>query len=111
MQVFSPSNTLSRRLRRLTTRFARGRKGSAAVEFAMIALPFLALIMGTIEISMIYLVSTTLENATADMARNIRTGQTTTAGGATRTSFTNQICTEMTWLGSNCASNLYVDVQ
>lgn len=77
----------------------------------MVALPFLALIMGILEISMLYLVSTTLENATADAARKIRTGELQTAGGATASTFTTAICGELTWLGSNCSSNLYVDVR
>lgn len=99
------------RLARLAARLARGRRGSAAVEFAMVALPFLALIMGILEISMLYLVSTTLENATADIARQIRTGEIQTAGGTTATNFTGLICGELTWLGSNCTKNLYVDVR
>ncbi|MDR3512166.1 MAG: pilus assembly protein [Caulobacteraceae bacterium] len=99
------------RLARMIVRLAEGRRGSAAVEFAMVALPFLALIMGILEISMIYLVSTTLENATADAARQIRTGQLQTAGGATSAGFVTTICGELTWLGSNCSNNLHVDVR
>lgn len=96
---------------RLAVRLAEGRGGSAAVEFAMVALPFLALIMGILEVSMIYLVSTTLENATSDVARQIRTGELQTAGGATQATFATSICGELTWLGSNCSSNLHVDVR
>jgi Flp pilus assembly protein TadG len=98
------------RLMRLIVRLTEGRRGSAAVEFAMVALPFLALVMGTLEVSMIYLVSTTLENATSDVARQIRTGQLQTAGGATATTFATSICGELSWL-PNCSSNLYVDVR
>ena len=79
----APSNRAGGRLGRMLARFAKTRRGSAAVEFAMVALPFLALIFGILELSMIYLVSTTLENATADTARKIRTGELQTAGGAT----------------------------
>ena len=109
MQVLSFSKTPSKR-RSLAARFARGRTGSTAVEFAMIALPFLALIMGIIEISMIYLVSTTLENATADVARKVRTGELQTSGTTqNKTTFIAAICSELTWL-SSCTTNLYVDV-
>jgi Flp pilus assembly protein TadG len=103
----------SGRIRRLAARLAERRDGSAAVEFAMVALPFLALIMGILEISMIYLVSTTLENATSDAARQIRTGELQTAGGATASTFTTKICSELTWLGTSasCSSKLYVDVR
>lgn len=99
------------RLARFVLRLTEGRHGSAAVEFAMIAVPFLALVMGIFEVGMIYLVSTTLENATNDAAREIRTGQLQTAGGATSTTFVNSICGELSWLGSSCTSNLYVDVR
>jgi Flp pilus assembly protein TadG len=106
----SSSASPSPRTRSLMKRFAHGRTGSAAVEFAMIALPFLALIMGIVEISMIYLVSTTLENATADVARKVRTGELQTSGTTqTPTMFVNSICGELTWL-SSCSTNLYVDV-
>jgi Flp pilus assembly protein TadG len=110
MQGLSFSRSPSKRLSHLAARFARGRGGSTAVEFAMIALPFLALIMGIIEISMIYLVSTTLENATADVARKVRTGELQTSGTTqNKTTFVTAICDELTWL-SSCSTNLYVDV-
>lgn len=111
MQARAITKAAAGRFGRLATRLARGRGGSAAVEFAMVALPFLALIMGILEISMIYLVSTTLENATADAARQVRTGELQTAGGATAATFTTKICSELTWLGTSCSSKLYVDVR
>jgi Flp pilus assembly protein TadG len=110
MQARAITKAAAGRFGRLATRLARGRGGSAAVEFAMVALPFLALIMGILEISMIYLVSTTLENATADVARKIRTGELQTAGTANATTFTASICDELSWLGPSCTSKLYVDV-
>jgi len=111
MQGRAITKAAAGRFGRFATRLARGRGGSAAVEFAMVALPFLALIMGILEISMIYLVSTTLENATADVARKIRTGELQTTGGATASTFTASICGELSWLGSGCTSKLYVDVR
>jgi Flp pilus assembly protein TadG len=112
MQARPTRKAGSRRADRLLARFAEGRRGSAAVEFAMVALPFVALIFGILEISMIYLVSTTLENATSDVARKIRTGELQTSGGETASTFAGRICSELAWLGSaNCAANLYVDVR
>ena len=107
----SMAQTRLSRLRGVLTRFSRGRSGSTAVEFAMLALPFLGLLFGIIELGMIYLISTTLDNATTDAARQIRTGQLQTAGGATATSFGTLVCNEMSWLGSNCSANLSVDVR
>jgi Flp pilus assembly protein TadG len=101
------------RLRRLLIRFADGRGGASAVEFAIIALPFLMLVFGIMEISMIYLVSTTLDNATVDVARQIRTGafQNGATANQTEAYFQSEICNELSWLGSNCSSNLYIDVR
>jgi Flp pilus assembly protein TadG len=101
---------LSGRLGQLIAAFRDARRGATAVEFAMLALPFFSLTCGIIEIGLIFIVSTTLENATSDTARMIRTGQLQTVGGATASTFATQICTELSWLGS-CASNLNVDVR
>ncbi|HLI65842.1 MAG TPA: TadE/TadG family type IV pilus assembly protein [Caulobacteraceae bacterium] len=100
-----------RRARRLARRFGLGERGAAAVEFALVSIPFLALTFGIIEIGLIYFVSTTLENATFEAAREIRTGQLQIAGGATAASFKTLICNQLTWLGSNCTNNLSVSVQ
>src|SRR6185437_14575350 len=90
---------------------AAGRRGAAAVEFALVSIPFLALTFGIIEIGLIYFVSTTLENATIQAARQIRTGQLQLAGGSSAGAFKTLICNQLSWLGSNCTSNLYVQVQ
>ena len=100
-----------RRFGNLFARFRRERSGSTAVEFAMLAMPFLGLIFGIIELGMIYLIDTTLENATTDAARQIRTCQLQTAGGATAASFKTLVCNELSWLGTNCGANIQVDVR
>jgi len=99
------------RVGRLLNRFRLARRGAAAVEFAMLAFPFFGLLCGIIEIGMIFVVATTLEDATNSAARQIRTGQLQTTGGATAVSFVNLICGNLTWLGSNCSSNLNIDVE
>jgi Flp pilus assembly protein TadG len=104
---FSPLRPLGRFARR----FALGRRGAAAVEFALVSIPFLMLTFGIIEIGLIYVVSISLENATYAAAREIRTGQLQTAGGSSATSFTTLICNNMTWMGAGCTSNLSVSVQ
>ena len=94
----------------LLRRFSHAEKGAAAVEFALIALPFFGLLFAVFEIGLMFLVATTLQNATADAARMIRTGQMQ-SGTATAAAFTTQICSELSWMGPNCASNLSVNVQ
>lgn len=92
-------------------RFARAERGATAVEFAIIALPFLVLLFGIIELGMVFMVSTTLQNATDNAARQIRTGQFQTTGGNTKEAFKALVCGNMTWLITPCSANLSIDVQ
>jgi len=94
----------------LLTRFGAARQGSAAVEFAMVATPFLGLLFGVLELGLVFMVSTTLDNAIDTASRKIRTGELQTTGG-TASTFKTAICSEMSWLGSSCSSNLHIDVR
>ena len=91
-------------------RFARARRGSAAVEFAFVAAPFVALVFAIIELGLVFLVQTSLDNAISDTARLIRTGELQASSG-TATTFKAAICDNMSWLGNGCASNLNIDVR
>jgi Flp pilus assembly protein TadG len=93
--------------------FVQGREGSAAVEFAMVSIPFLTMLFSLIELGIVFMISMTLDDATMTAARQIRTGQTQTAGGAadTQSGFQAAICGNMTWIAATCASNLSVDVE
>ncbi|HEX4198650.1 MAG TPA: TadE/TadG family type IV pilus assembly protein [Caulobacteraceae bacterium] len=108
----SPKPPAPGRLRSLAARFAAARRGAAALEFALLAIPFLALTFGIIEVGLIYFVATTLDAATSQAARQIRTGQLQSQGTpATPASFKALICDQLNWLGSNCANNLSIQVQ
>jgi Flp pilus assembly protein TadG len=91
-------------------RFGRAREGAAAIEFAFVSIPFIALLFAILELGLVFLVQTTLDNATDEASRQIRTGELQTAGGTAAT-FKAGVCSEMSWLGTACATNLYVDVQ
>jgi Flp pilus assembly protein TadG len=56
-------------------RLAQGEDGTAAIEFGLVAAPFLALVFAIIETSLIFFTTQSLEKATADAARLIMTGQ------------------------------------
>ena len=90
--------------------YARADGGAAAVEFAMIALPLLALITGIIELALIFLISSTLETSMEKMSRTIRTGtfQGANLGAADLKA---SICSNLGWLQSDCMANLYLDVR
>jgi len=59
--------------------FIRDRKGATVVEFALIALPFFALIAGLIQVFLLFFAQSVLENAVRASARQILTGQVQTA--------------------------------
>ena len=92
------------------SRFRRAREGAAAVEFAIVATPFLALMFGILDLGLVFLVSTTLENAVEEASRKIRTGELQTSGG-TASTFETSVCDELSWLGTDCSSALHVDVR
>ncbi len=111
--------TLAARFRRLCRRLkADGIKGSAAIEFAMVAPVFFVLLMGTIEAGVIFFAQSALQNAVNDAARLVRTGQTgcfTTSGGncvpMTQAQFRTQICSEVSLLLQDCTgTSLQFDV-
>jgi Flp pilus assembly protein TadG len=58
--------------------FIRDRKGATAVEFALIAAPFLALIAALIQTFLLFFAQSLLENAVRQSARQILTGQVQT---------------------------------
>lgn len=57
------------------SRFRRNRRGSAAVEFALVAPIFIALVFAIIETALMFLAGQVLETATESAARQIQTGQ------------------------------------
>ena len=73
---------------RLVRRFVRQQDGSAAVEFGMVAVPFLGLTFAIFETALVFFAGQTLETAVADLARLIMTGQAQTGDGAGTTSRT-----------------------
>lgn len=91
-------------------RFARAQDGAAAVEFALVAIPFLVLVFAIIELGLAFLVSMSLENALMNVDRKIRTGELQSSGG-TAASFRTAVCGEMSWLGSSCETSIILDVR
>lgn len=62
-------------LHQLARPLLRDERGSALIEFALIAPPFFLLLIGTLEVSTMFFASAVLEGATKEAARQIRTGQ------------------------------------
>lgn len=95
----------------LARRFARVRGGASAVEFALVAAPFFLLLFGVIELALVFLLSTSLENATSEAARKIRTGELQTMGGASAQTFKQDVCNNLGWLAGDCPTRLVIDAQ
>ena len=57
-------------------RLAARRRGTVAIEFAAIALPFLLLLLGTLETSLILFTGAAIDGAAREAAREIRVGAT-----------------------------------
>ena len=93
-------------------RFARAERGATAVEFALIAMPFFALLFGTLQMGLLFMTSTTIESAAMTAARQVRTGQLQNAGNNTSQGFKDLICGDMTWLTyDDCEHNVSIDVR
>ena len=61
-------------------RLARARRGAVAVEYAMLALPFFTILFAILETGYIFFAAILIEGATAEAARQIRTGAVQEAG-------------------------------
>ena len=90
-------------------RFGRSKEGAAAVEFALIALPFFMLLMGIIEVAIIIFTALVMEHGVIESARQIRTGQFQATGGG-ENEFRTLVCSNMPAL-VKCDTDLHIDVQ
>ena len=95
--------------RRRYEAFLADRKGATAVEFAVIAFPFFLLIFGLIEITMIFVMSTTLDYGVAEAARTIRTGQAQKSSMSAE-DFKQMVCGNLFGL-MDCGDKLKIDVR
>lgn len=104
-----PSPTASAvSLPRLLRRFRRNRRGSAALEFALVAPVFFALLFAILETGIMFLANQVLETVTQESARMILTGQAQN-GGWSQQQFANYVCSQVPALFT--CGNIYIDVE
>ena len=96
-------------LRKALRRFRRNRRGSAAVEFALVAPVFFALLFAIIETAIVFFAGQVLETVTQDSARMIMTGQAQTSGYS-QSDFKTYVCNKITVL-FDCINGISIDVQ
>jgi Flp pilus assembly protein TadG len=93
----------------LARRFLRQQSGAAAIEFGLVAAPFLALVFAIMETAIVFFAGQALETAAADSSRLIMTGQAQQQGFS-QDQFKTAVCGKIYGL-FNCAGGLYVDVK
>lgn len=79
----------------LIKRWWRGDDAATAVEFALIAFPFIYLLVGIVELSIMFAAMSTLDSATNDAARLIRTGQVQQTSGDPQQMFEELLCSKV----------------
>lgn len=99
-------------------RIRRDENGSAAIEFALLAIPFFLLIFAIIETCLTFAAEQTLNYAVDKMGRQLRTGQITFATGdatdKTEEEFLDMLCDEVSIMfscGADVDDRLFVDLQ
>jgi Flp pilus assembly protein TadG len=90
-------------------RVLRREDGAAAIEFGLVAVPFLAMVFAIMETGLVFFAGQALETAASDSARLIMTGQAQTQG-FDQAAFKNAVCSKVQGL-FNCAGGIMVDVR
>ena len=100
---------LQTRMERRAARRAR-REGASAVEFAMIAFPFFFMLFAIMELGLVFVTDSVLENAVMETGRKIRTNE---AGDSSMTAatFKSTLCGEMNIFSSTCDARTTIDVR
>lgn len=95
---------------RMAARFHGHESGSAAVEFALVAPMFFALLFAIIETGLVFFASQSLETALQDSARTIMTGEAQITNLTKQSFKANVVCANVNVL-FDCENGIYVDVQ
>jgi Flp pilus assembly protein TadG len=93
-------------LRKSTRTFFKDRKGSAAIEFAILALPFFVVIFAIAEIAVMYFVESGLDAAVHKAVRQVRVGVAET-GNWNSAKFKEVVCSELSF-SFGCSTELKV---
>jgi len=91
------------------SRLIKNRQGAAAVEFALVLVPFMALTLALIETTVLALSDAVLQNAVSQAARMVRTGQTAVLGPTGASAFSTAVCNQLYGLVS--CGNLVFDLR
>lgn len=110
----------ARRRKPLIRRFARSTDGAAAIEFAILAIPYFLIVFAILETFIAFIGENVISNGVDVMARKVRTGEiksTTANDPAFKTYFRKAFCDEISILVSCSADEianpkrLYIDLR
>lgn len=94
----------------LLSRFRKDKRGSVAIEFVLLALPFSMLTFAVIETSVSFGAQQILANSADDLARDLRTGDLR-AADVSLASIKDAICDDLSLLVKAGCPNLHVDLK
>jgi len=86
------------------------RDGQAAVEFAMVAAPFFFMLFAILELGLVFVTDSVIENAILETGRLVRTGQAQTAN-MTEAEFKEDMCERMSIFAADCDTRATIDVR
>lgn len=90
------------------SRYRADRRGGVATEFALVALPFLAILFAVLQVGVVFLAENELETAVEKSARQLLTGSAQQAS-VTQSQFISTVCSYLPTLFS--CSGINVDLQ
>ena len=90
---FPPQRSNPPSSRGRSARWPHNEQGSAAVEFAIVAVPFFLFVLGTLGVGLYFFTANSLEHGVEAAARQIRTGQAQKSG-VTVGEFKQRVCTD-----------------
>lgn len=100
---------MRRSIDRIRRRFRKDEGGATAIEFAFVGGPFLFLLLATFETGLNFLTEYSLQSATTNAARLIRTGQVQN-GGISAADFKTELCKNVpSYL--DCDSKVIINVE
>lgn len=76
----------------------------------MVALPFCLMLFAILELGLVFVTDSILENATIETGRLVRTGQAS-ASSMTKEQFKTALCSRMSIFSGDCAARATVDVR
>ena len=97
------------RLKKRVHALRREQKGATAVEFALVASVFFLIMLGILELGIMLILSNGLDDATADLARMVRTGQIYKQG-FNQEQAKRYICGQLPF-GGSCRDKLLLDIR